>query len=582
MFKHLYFIIAILGISQLVQAQEGEDTIGTETVTVTKAYSPTISDAFKIKSVPDLNDSIVLRKKQIEYNIFSVPVASTFTPAKGKASAVRKLPPPDLYNSYASAGLGNPGNLMAKFYTSRAINRDERLDLGFDHYSSLANIDDVALDSKYSNTGIDASYSKRDRDMNWGANAGLQHQLYNWYGLPEDTYDMETINGIDAKQNYFMGEVGAYVNVEDAYFKKADIGYRRFWDAVGSGENSVVLGAGLEFPMDEEVLGIDIRLDYVGGSFANADVNSPTNDEGMDYSNFQVGINPTLRMLRDDLTLDLGMTLVYGMDKEESESNFYIYPDISVSYRLLDDNVIVYGRVKGELRQNSYYGFVADNPYVSPTLAIQPTDAQYDAHIGLKGQLLPNLGYNVKGSYTAGNRRPLFHLNPRNDLRDDEKGYYYGNSFRVFYDDIKTLGLFAELNVDVNRDFTLGINAEVYDYDTETDNPAWNLPDLKGSLFMDYQIGGKWYMGMNLFYVGERDDFSAVVVENPTPGIANVALIKLDGYFDANAHVGYRVDNQLSFFVKGANLTNNDYLKWANFPVQGFQILGGLTYKFDL
>ena len=581
MLKHLYLLIAILGISQLVQAQEEEDSIGTETVTVTKAYSPTISDAFKLKSIPNLNDSIVLQKKQIEYNIFSVPVASTFTPAKGKASAVKKLPPPELYNSYASAGLGNPGNLMAKFYTSRAINRDERLDLGFDHYSSLANIDGIALDSKYANTEIDASYSKRDRDINWGADVGLQHHLYNWYGLPEDTYDAETINGIDAKQNYFMGEVGAYVNVEDAYFKNANIQYRRFWDAVESGENRVVLGAGLELPVGDESLGVNVKLDYVGGSFANADVNSPTNDQGIDYSNFQVGINPNLRMLRDDLTVDLGLNLVYGMDMEESESNFYIYPAIAASYRLLDENVIAYGGVKGELRQNSYYGFVEENPYVSPTLAIQPTDAQYDAYIGFKGQLLPNLSYNIKGSYTAENRRPLFHLNPENSFRDDDKGYYYGNSFQVFYDDIKTLGLFAELNVDVNRNFTLGINAEVYDYDTETDNPAWNLPDIKGSLFMDYQIDEQWYMGVNLFFVGEREDFSATVAETPTPGIANATLLTLDSYFDANAHVGYRVNDQLSFFVKGANLSNNDYQKWANFPVQGFQILGGATYKFD-
>ena len=179
--KQLYILIAIFGLSQLSQAQDEEqDDIGTETVTVTRAYTPTISDAFKIKSVPNLNDSIVLQKKKIEYNIFSVPVASTFIPAKGKASAVKKMPAPELYNSYASAGAGNPSNAMAKFYTSRTINRDERLDLGFNHNSSRATIDGVDLESKYANTELDASYSKRERDMNWGANIGLQHQLYNW------------------------------------------------------------------------------------------------------------------------------------------------------------------------------------------------------------------------------------------------------------------------------------------------------------------------------------------------------------------------------------------------------------------
>ncbi len=582
MAKHLYILIAIFGLSQLSQAQDEEqDDIGTETVTVTKAYSPTISDAFKLKSVPNLNDSIVLQKKKIEYNIFSVPVASTFTPAKGKASTVKKMPAPELFNSYASAGAGNPSNAMAKFYTSRAINRDERLDLGFNHNSSRATIDGVDLESKYSNTEVDASYSKRDRDLNWGANVGLQHQLYNWYGLPSGVFDLATITSIDERQNYFMGEVGGYINVEDAYFKNAKLKYRRFWDAVESGENRLVFGTGLEFPVGEESFGININMDYVGGSFANANVNSITNDGEIKYSNIQVGINPTLSMLRDDLTLNLGVNIVYGMDMEKSESNFYIYPAVTASYRLLDDNVIAYGGIEGELRQNSYYDLVEENPFVSPTLDIQPTDSQYDAYVGLKGQLLPNLSYNIKGSYTAENRRPLFKLNPQNSFRNDEKGYYYGNSFEVFYDDIKTLGLFGELNVDVNRNFTLGINAEVYEYDTETDNPAWNLPNIKGSLFMDYQIDENWYMGANLFYVGEREDFSTTVIQNPPPGGIDATSINLDSYFDANAHVGYRVNNQLSIFVKAANIANNNYQKWANYPVQGLQVLGGVTYKFD-
>ncbi|MBT8302200.1 MAG: TonB-dependent receptor [Maribacter sp.] len=580
--KQLYILIAIFTLSQLSQAQDEEqDNIGTETVTVTKAYTPTITDAFKIKSVPNLTDSIVLQKKKITYSIFSVPVASTFTPAKGSASAVKKLPPPELFNSYASGGAGNPSNAMAKFYTSRTINRDERLDLGLNHNSSRATIKGVDLESKYSNTKVDASYSKRDRDVNWGANMGFQHQLYNWYGLPQGVFDMATITSIDERQNYYMGEVDGYMSAEDAYFKNAKLKYRRFWDAVDSGENRLVFGLGMEFPMAEESLGINLSMDYVGGSFANANVNSIVNDEGITYSNLQVGINPTLGMLRDDLALNLGVNIVYGLDMETSESNFYVYPAITASYRLLDDNVIVYGGVEGELRQNSYYDFVKENPFVSPTLNIQPTDAQYDAYLGLKGQLLPNLSYNIKGSYTAENRRPLYILNPQNSFRNDRKGYYYGNSFEVFYDDIKTLGIFGELNVDVNRNFTLGINAEVYEYDTETNNPAWNLPNLKGSLFMDYQIDENWYMGVNLFYVGEREDFSTIVVQNPPPGAIDATLITLDSFFDANAHLGYRVNNQLSIFVNAANIANNNYQKWANYPVQGFQILGGVTYKFD-
>ncbi len=587
MHKHLIrTLILFFGLTQFGLAQVKDSTnLGTETVTVTKAYTPTISDAFKIKSLPNLNDSIALQKKKIEYSIFSVPVASTFSPAKGKASRVKKTPPPILYNSYASAGGGNPANIMAKFYTSRSIDRESGYTIGLEHNSSRADIDGVVLENIYSNSKIAGSYSKRDRDFDWGADVDFQHKLYNWYGTPEGFFDAPptgiTASELNVRQNYFMGEIGAHLNMEDSFFKSAEVKYRRFWDAVESGENRAVFKPVFDFPVGEETFGLAFKVDYVNGSFKNNNVNSTDNILGVNYSNLQVGVNPSLTMYRDDLSLNLGVNLVYGLDNERSDGNFYIYPAVTASYRLLNELAIVYGGIEGELKQNSYYDLVTENPFVSPTLTIVPTDKQYNAYVGFKGQLLPNLSYNIKGSYTAENRKPLFKLNPLNTFRTDEKGYYLGNSFEVFYDDVKTLGIFGELNIDVNRNFTLGINAEYYNYNTETDNPAWNLPELTGSLFLDYQIGEKWYMGANLFYVGERKDVATVAVLGGQPVDFPATILTLDGYFDANAHIGYRLSDQLSVFVKAANISGNNYQRWANFRVQGFQVLGGATYKFD-
>ena len=38
---------------------------------------------------------------------------------------------------------------------------------------------------------------------------------------------------------------------------------------------------------------------------------------------------------------------------------------------------------------------------------------------------------------------------------------------------------------------------------------------------------------------------------------------------------------KLSVFVKGNNLLGDNYEKWVDFPVQGIQFLGGVTYKFN-
>ncbi len=568
---------------QSVLAQEkNKDSIGTETVTVVKAFKPTIADAFKIKSMPVINDSIVLQKKKINYNIFSVPVVSIFTPAKAKAATVDKVPPPELFNTFASLGFGTYDNALAEFYTSRSISRDERLDIGLTHHSARGQIDSIALNNEFYDTKVVAAYAKSDTDLDWGANLGLQHQLYNWYGVPLGNLSDQQLSDIDSQQNYFNTEITGHLNMEDSYFERGEVLVRRFWDATKSGENRAMLKGVGNIPFQNENIRIKAKIDYLGGNFKNADVNSVENITDINYGLLQIGIGPSIQIIRDDLTLNLGANLVFGLDAENSESNFYIYPDITASYRVLDETVIAYGGIRGELIQNSYYDFVEQNPFVSPTLTIQPTDQKYNAYAGVKGKLLANLSYNVRASYKTENRTPLFKWNPLNTFRDDDKGYTNRNSFEVFYDDIKTLGMFGELNVDIKRNFTLGVNAEAFNYTTETDRPAWNLPKFTSSLFMDYQITDKWFLGASVFYMGERDDLLSEVVQNTLPQNFPSEVITLNAFWDVNAHLGYRFNNQLSVFVKGNNLTNSNYQRWANYPVQGLQVIAGATYKFDL
>ena len=71
-------------------AQKKEENIGTEVVNVVKSYTPTISDAFKVKENPAHDEEGNVKKESIKYTIFSFPVASTFMPSKGKAEGIEK------------------------------------------------------------------------------------------------------------------------------------------------------------------------------------------------------------------------------------------------------------------------------------------------------------------------------------------------------------------------------------------------------------------------------------------------------------------------------------------------------------
>src|SRR3954470_15757126 len=99
--KFQYIAIAAAFVSATgAYAQKKDDNIGTEVVNVVKPYTPTISDAFKVKETPSLDDDDTSKKENIQYNIFSFPVASAFTPSKGKAANVDKSPDEKIFSNY--------------------------------------------------------------------------------------------------------------------------------------------------------------------------------------------------------------------------------------------------------------------------------------------------------------------------------------------------------------------------------------------------------------------------------------------------------------------------------------------------
>ena len=571
---HISLIIFFVFILSAEGQERTKDTIDTDVVNVVKPYTPTISDAFKIKETPKLNDSTVLKKKDIKYNIFSIPVASTFTPAKGKAATVTKEKPPVLFDNYASLGVGTYTTILGEVYLNHALNRNETVGGYFSHHSSGGGIDGVVLDDDFLKSKLNANYSSKLRDLAWKVNGGFEYQQFNWYGLPEEFVTITSEEEFqDVGHSFYSAHVGGSVDFYDMIFNSGSVLYRRFGDNQGSGENRFVLKTDLEVPISGEAISAEVKLDYIGGGF---DQNYYT-DDAIDYGNFNVSLAPSYQMIEDDLTLNLGVNLTYLNDTQEGGNKFFIYPNITASYRLLDEFVIAFGGIEGGLIQNSYYDFANTNPFVSPTLTVSPTDQTYNASLGIKGKLSDNLSYNISGRYLTDNNKALFQANSH--LGDADEPYEHGNSFRIVYDDVNTFSVGGELNIDVNRNFKLGIKAEYFTYSTDLEDEAWNLPDTKASLFLDYQISRKWFAGANLFYIGERKDllFQEATLVAPLQPMT----VTLDSYFDANAHLGYKINDRLSVYGKANNIGNQLYEKWLNYPVQGIQILAGATYQFD-
>ena len=577
--QYKIIVLLVLFVGQFSFAQKKNETIGTETVNVVKPYSPTISDAFKVKETPSLDDSGNQPKEVIKYSILSVPVASTFTPSKGKAEGVEKAKKERLFNNYATLGVGNYSTLNAELFVNQDLGNNDYVAGMFRHHSSQGGIKDVELNDEFYDTAINVGYGQNNRDNNWNVDLGYQNQIYNWYGLPADfgstipdqRYDL--VNSINPDHSYNTIWLGGNAEFTESIFSNLAAKFTHFSDSYSSSENRFFVKPTFTVDVMDQAIKTNVIVDHVSGSFKNNYLQN--NTEAVKYGFTNVGIEPSFVIHENDWTLELGAGVFYSGDTENSGNKFYLYPKVNASYKLVGDLMIFYTGVDGALEQNSYADFVSENPFLSPTLNMRPSSTQYNVFAGLKGKLANNVNYNLTGSYLNEKDKALFKANDYTEVITNED-YAFGNSFGVVYEDIRTLRFYAELKADFSQNVTFGINGTFNSYNTDNVVEAWNLPTMKLSSTLDVTITKQWYAGLNVFYVGERKDMQT----NTSLGI-DTTPITLKSYFDANAHVGYKFSERLTFFLKANNIGNQAYQKWLNYPVQGFQVLGGANYKFD-
>jgi outer membrane receptor for ferrienterochelin and colicin len=240
--------------------------------------------------------------------------------------------------------------------------------------------------------------------------------------------------------------------------------------------------------------------------------------------------------------------------------------------------VVAYAQITGDLYQNTYYDFVQTNPFVSPTLDIRPSSPPYKVFVGTKGKLSQSIGYDLKVSFAREQNKALFRTHSIQNF-SAPNNYNQGNSFGIVYDDVDVINISGALEIDMGQKLNVRMKGDLYKYTSDVEPTAWNLPEFEASLFLDYQLTDKLSMAANLFYWGSRQDttnFEALFIPEPiTPNVT------LDAFLDANFQIAYEITNQFGAFVKVNNIANNSYNRWNHYPVQGFQILGGVSYKFD-
>jgi len=465
-FRFLYISLLL---SLTINAQvKKKDTLNTEVINVVKPFNPTVSDAFKIRRNPNLEVDSITKPKNFKYHIISIPVVSTFIPARGNYVRL-KTKQNIIYNNFISGGFGSYKTPILEAFVHKKTNNSNDIGAYFNLLSSDGDLKNVLTDNAFSDIKFDAYYKQSQNQFDWQINSGVHFQKYNWYGLsPFVVPTPSLLSNLSFKQNYNNFYTGGVISYYDAVFQGGTFEYNFISDNYNTNENHVFLSPEFSFPLSSEFLTTQVSFDYLDGKFDRG----YTNINPISYQFLNLGLHPNLEVKRQDLSFNLGVKLYYSTASKNQQTNkIYAYPNITASYKINENGFSAFAGITGDLHQNTYNDFVNINNFVSPTLTIKPTDEQYLGFLGIKG-LQNGISYSFKASYKNENNKYLFVLYPAKDVSLNNKAYEFGNAFNVVYDNVKTFSFEANTNITIIKNIEFGGNFIFNNYSLKTQKEA--------------------------------------------------------------------------------------------------------------
>jgi len=537
----LYTIAALIVANLPAFAQ---DTLRTDWVDVVKAFKPILSESMKIQSNPNPEipetQTPVFSYEVPEKRMDGQPTLYTIKPLSLGTSLL-----PKLKNNYTKIGYGNYNAPLFETYLNTTRNKNLQAGLFVKHLSFNPN-----GDRQFSNNTV---YGFGKRFLGSGilsADALYYRNVVNLYGY-NTLADVGPNNNIKQKFQTIEGKVG-YQNILKDTSKlsyKLDGGFYNFSDNRDVTENDFKLYGTFGKRINGNPLDIKTGVNISNLKFGNTE-----------YNRVFVDINPRYKLNMDQLYINLGFNSTFFNDS--TGTTFYFFPIAEAGINLIKNSLTTYVGITGNLQRNTYRSIANENPFVR-SAGFRNTENSFELYGGLKGIISPQTSFLLNASL-ANVKNLLFYVGDSANL----------NSQKVVFD-TKSSSVFnvkAELNHEFGNQFLLGFVMNYYSYSISIKAP-YSMPTFTTQLNLGYNMSDKFLWKASVLTMNKRESGIEVA-----PNTINATTLK--GFVDLNLGLDYRYTKNISLFVNLNNLTNNEYERWVNLPVYGFNVMGGLTVSF--
>lgn len=483
---------------------------------------------------------------------------------------------PQIYNGYARVGIGSILMPLAEVYYNNTRTRKFNYGVHAQHISSFGRMKNYAP-ANFDRTNLRAFGGVNEKRYNWGGEF-----VYNTRGLHFYGFENENANADSIAQRFntigFKGNFSSHQHDSLGINWRAGLEYRHFNDKKPkdeklvdwrAAENYVALSGGAWYKWGNEIYGANANLKVNGYKYGIIDSSIALLDTGIVQTNTVFSLRPYIttysknKRLKANIGVDITVSAV-------EKTRIYVYPNAEVKYALFDNILIPYAGVRGGMTQQTYKGITDINEFALSNQQLKNEHKAIDGYIGLKGTLSKRIGFNVSASFANIKDKALFVT---------DTTYSRGNRFGVIYDTMNVATIEGSLSYQLLEKTKIDLIGRYFSYNAQNNTYAWNLPQLQFVVRGSYNLYDKFIFTLDVNLEGGRR--ALVYVKETGVTEENNQLAKKLGFIaDANLGVEYRYNKRISAFANINNLAAQRYKRWYNYPVQGFQFMGGVTFRF--
>ena len=553
-----------------------EENIGIQEVLVVKPYTPSLSDALKIKSVPKFPDSLISSDNQLIYIVKAVPVFTTFEPNKASPIKLNQRSSSTPYNTIFSGAVGNKNQLFVNISSVIEINRNQRF--GFNYYRDGfgTNVNNTILKSNQNYGRFGLNHNFRSTEYNANTHIEFKANTNNYFGLYNRDWDLQTINSIDPtiKRSFF--KFSSIWNWYDLFLKRITFQANLNSDNYNTSEQEMAVESKFEIDLnfgelitEIHLVGFNSRFD---SSFFENQIQEFTQGKGI--------ANLFWRYNKSGIKFKIGAGGVYLNGVESISSNFLYYPKVEISYQKNENILSPYLNANGGVFFNTYKTLSEYNPYLAPISNLQPTFKRYNAILGVRTRLSSVLNFDFGILYDQVENFNYFERLPYDNWSQND-GYRLSNSFQSKYINTDIYGIKANFRIDLAKNNFIHFETLYRIYNSIDNQNLWNVPSLEMNWKSQLKLSEQFSFSINGNLWGDRKAaFRPIFIDQ---NLNNVQIISenLPIFLTTAAHLTYKISEQFDIFIKSRFNSSGIHGRWLYFKEPPLLFVGGLNYKFD-